>query len=61
LITRAGAADLIGDTEEMARKHYARAISERPARLTGIVRDALSSTRDNISGEDWSDFVAFEG
>ena len=43
-VSPADAAELIGDTEGMVRKHYGRWVPERQARLTGIVREALSST-----------------
>lgn len=36
-------ADLIGDTEEMVLKHYARWVPERQERLTNILRDKLAS------------------
>jgi integrase len=36
-------ADLIGDTEEMVLKHYARWVPERQERLTNILREKLSS------------------
>jgi len=36
-------ADLIGDTEDMVLKHYARWVPERQERLTNILRDKLSS------------------
>lgn len=36
-------ADLIGDTEEMVLKHYARWVPERQKRLTNILREKLSS------------------
>jgi integrase len=35
-------AELIGDTEQMVLKHYARWVPERQARLTRILQDALS-------------------
>jgi integrase len=35
-------AELIGDTEEVVLKHYARWVPERQARLTEILRDKLS-------------------
>jgi integrase len=34
-------ADLIGDTEEMVLKHYARWVPERQERLTNILREKL--------------------
>lgn len=37
----ADVAELIGDTEEVVRKHYARWVPERQARLTKILRDAF--------------------
>jgi integrase len=36
-------ADLIGDTEQMVAKHYARWVPERQERLTNILREKLSS------------------
>jgi site-specific recombinase XerD len=36
-------ADLIGDTEDMVIKHYARWVPERQERLTNILREKLSS------------------
>ena len=36
-------AELIGDTEEIVRMHYARWVPERQARLTKILRDAFES------------------
>ncbi|HUA83943.1 MAG TPA: site-specific integrase [Bryobacteraceae bacterium] len=36
-------ADLIGDTEEIVLKHYARWVPERQERLTNILREKLSS------------------
>jgi integrase len=36
-------ADLIGDTEQMVVKHYARWVPERQERLTNILREKLSS------------------
>ena len=36
-------ADLIGDTEQMVLKHYARWVPERQERLTNILRDKLST------------------
>jgi site-specific recombinase XerD len=35
-------AELIGDTEEMVLKHYARWVPERQARLTLVLQEALS-------------------
>jgi hypothetical protein len=35
-------AELIGDTEQMVFKHYARGVPERQARLTQILKDAYS-------------------
>jgi integrase len=35
-------AELIGDTEQMVLKHYARWVPERQARLTRILQDAFS-------------------
>jgi len=37
----ADVAELIGDTEEVVRRHYARWVPERQARLTKILRDAF--------------------
>ena len=36
-------ADLIGDTEEVVLKHYARWVPERQERLTNILREKLST------------------
>jgi integrase len=36
-------ADLIGDTEDMVVKHYARWVPERQERLTNILREKLST------------------
>ena len=36
-------ADLIGDTEDVVVKHYARWVPERQERLTNILRDKLST------------------
>jgi integrase len=38
----ADVAELIGDTEEMVRRHYARWVPERQARLTNILKDAFA-------------------
>jgi integrase len=37
----ADVAELIGDTEEVVRRHYAKWVPERQARLTKILKDAL--------------------
>lgn len=37
------AAELIGDTEGMVRRHYARWVPERQARLTSILKRAFGS------------------
>ena len=37
-------AELIGDTEEVVLKHYARWVPERQERLTNILREKLSTT-----------------
>jgi len=37
----ADVAELIGDTEEIVRRHYARWVPERQARLTKILKDAF--------------------
>ena len=34
-------AELLGDTEEMVREHYAAWVTERQERLTGVVRRAF--------------------
>jgi len=39
----ADVAELIGDTEEMVRKHYAKWVPERQARLTRILKDAFEN------------------
>ena len=36
-------AELIGDTEEMVRRHYARWVPERQERLTRILREKLAA------------------
>ena len=38
----ADVADLLGDDERTVRKHYARWVPERQARLTRILEDAFS-------------------
>ncbi len=38
-------AELIGDTPEMVRRHYARWVPERQERLTAILRDAYEQSR----------------
>lgn len=38
----ADVAELIGDTEEMVRRHYARWVPERQARLTNILKQAFA-------------------
>jgi len=38
----ADVAELIGDTEEMVRRHYARWVPERQARLTRILKEAFA-------------------
>ena len=38
----ADVAELIGDTEEIVRKHYARFVKERQVRLTRILQEAFS-------------------
>ena len=42
----ADVAELIGDTEEKVRRHYARWVPERQARLTNILRDAFATEPD---------------
>jgi site-specific recombinase XerD len=42
-VTTRDVADLIGDTEEMVLKHYARWVPERQERLTNILREKLST------------------
>jgi len=37
--------ELIGDTPEMVRRHYARWVPERQERLTGILREAYEQSR----------------
>jgi site-specific recombinase XerD len=39
----ADVAELIGDTEDVVRRHYAKWVPERQARLTNILRDAFNS------------------
>lgn len=44
-------AELIGDTEEMVRKHYARWVPERQQRLTRILQEKLNSVpRPRVGG-----------
>jgi hypothetical protein len=50
----ADVAELIGDTEEMVRRHYARWVPERQARLTKILREAFE-------GKPKPKLVAFPG
>jgi hypothetical protein len=38
-------AELIGDTPEMVRRHYARWVPERQERLTGILKEAYEQSR----------------
>ena len=38
----ADVAELIGDTEKIVRKHYARFVKERQVRLTRILQEAFS-------------------
>lgn len=38
----ADVADLLGDDEETVRRHYARWVPERQARLTNILKEAFS-------------------
>ena len=38
----ADVAELIGDTEDVVRRHYAKWVPERQARLTGILREAFA-------------------
>ncbi len=42
-VSIADVAELIGDTETIVRKHYAKWVPERQARLTNILRDAFQS------------------
>jgi integrase len=42
-VSPADVAELIGDTEEMVRKHYARWVPERQERLTRILQQALTA------------------
>jgi integrase len=45
----ADVAELIGDTEAVVRKHYAKWVPERQARLTNILRDAFDDkSRPNV-------------
>jgi integrase len=41
-------AELIGDTEEIVRRHYARWVPERQARLTRILQDALAPKKPKL-------------
>ena len=66
-------AELIGDTEEMVRKHYSKWVPDRQARLSAIVQSALSSTPRRSKrlrsigggamperiGRDWSVLMSF--
>jgi integrase len=42
-VSTADVAELIGDTERMVRKHYARWVPERQQRLTRVLQEALSA------------------
>lgn len=44
-VPTADVAELIGDTEEMVRKHYARWVPERQERLTAILRKAFDDRK----------------
>jgi integrase len=41
----ADVAELIGDTEEIVRRHYAKWVPERQARLTRILQEALGKPK----------------
>lgn len=41
-VTIADVAELIGDKEEVVRRHYARWVPERQERLTNILKDAFA-------------------
>lgn len=43
-VSTADVAELIGDTEQMVRKHYARWVAERQQRLTRVLQEALSAS-----------------
>ena len=40
-VTVRDVAELLGDTEEMVRRHYAAWVSERQERLTGVLKEAF--------------------
>ncbi len=44
----ADVAELIGDTEEIVRRHYARWVPERQARLTRILQEALGPKKPKL-------------
>jgi integrase len=44
----ADVAELIGDTEEIVRRHYARWVLERQARLTRILQEALGPKKPKL-------------
>lgn len=41
-VTVRDVAELLGNTEEMVRKHYAAWVTERQERLTGVLKDAFT-------------------
>ena len=41
-VTLRDVAELLGDTEEMVRRHYAAWVSERQERLTNVLKEAFS-------------------
>jgi len=42
-VTVRDVAELIGDTEESVRKHYAAWVPERQARVTKVLKDAFAN------------------
>jgi hypothetical protein len=43
-VTVRDVAELLGDTEDMVRKHYAAWVPERQERLTAVLKSAFSVT-----------------
>jgi len=44
-VTVRDVAELLGDTEEMVRRHYAAWVSERQERLTGVLKEAFAKSQ----------------
>ena len=48
-VTLRDVAELLGDTEEMVRRHYAAWVPERQARLTKVLKEAFADKpRPNV-------------